>query len=91
MLGFRATEANLLSVPVYAWGCFLTCIIGFLGDRIGSRSYINLYVHHFRIMEQNLTFPIYRTLFGVGLIAYTILIISRSPALSYFAVYLAVS
>lgn len=71
--GFRATEANLLSVPVYAWGCFLTCIIGFLGDRIGVRSYINL------------------SLFGVGLIAYTILIVSRSPALSYFAVYLAVS
>ncbi|KIM47889.1 hypothetical protein M413DRAFT_61871 [Hebeloma cylindrosporum] len=72
-VSFRATEANLLSVPVYAWGCFLTCIIGFLGDRIGARSYINL------------------SLFGVGLIAYTILIVSRSPALSYFAVYLAVS
>jgi len=30
------------------------------------------------------------SLFGVGLVAYTILIVSRSPALSYFAVYLAV-
>lgn len=39
----------------------------------------------------NTNFPTYRSLFGVGLIAYTILIISRSPALSYFAVYLAVS
>ncbi|KAF8912987.1 major facilitator superfamily domain-containing protein [Gymnopilus junonius] len=72
-LGFRATVANLLSVPVYAWGCFMTCVIGFLGDRIGTRSHINF------------------ALFGVGLIAYIILIVSRSPALSYFAVYLAVS
>ncbi|CAA7259935.1 unnamed protein product [Cyclocybe aegerita] len=70
---FHATQANLLSVPVYAWGCILTCVIGVLGDRIGSRSYINF------------------TLFTVGLIAYAILIASKSPALSYFAVYLAVS
>jgi len=40
--GYRATQANLLSVPVYTWGCILTCLIGFLGDRIGSRGYINL-------------------------------------------------
>jgi len=72
-LGYKATQANLLSVPVYAWGCFMTCIIGFLGDRIGRRYYINL------------------GLFGVGLIAYIILIVSTKPALSYFAVYLAVS
>ncbi|KAF8167777.1 major facilitator superfamily domain-containing protein [Crassisporium funariophilum] len=73
LLGFRATEANLLSVPVYAWGCLMTCAIGFLGDRIGSRGYINL------------------SLLGLGLVAYTILITSKSAALSYFAVYLAVS
>ncbi|KAF8078748.1 MFS general substrate transporter, partial [Lyophyllum atratum] len=72
-LGYKATQANLLSVPVYAWGCFMTCIIGFLGDRIGRRYYINL------------------GLFGVGLIAYIILIVSTKPALSYFATYLAVS
>jgi len=72
-LGFRATVANLLSVPVYAWGCLMTLVVGFAGDRIGSRSYINF------------------SLFGLGLIAYAILIASRSPALSYFAVYLAVS
>ncbi|KAI0067785.1 MFS general substrate transporter [Artomyces pyxidatus] len=41
-LGFEATAANLLSVPVYAWACIMTCIIGFLGDRIGHRGYINL-------------------------------------------------
>ncbi|KAK2461666.1 hypothetical protein APHAL10511_006129 [Amanita phalloides] len=72
-LGYTATVANLLSVPVYAWGCLVTCFIGFFGDRIGSRSWINL------------------CLFGVGLVGYLILIFSRIPGLSYFAVYLAVS
>ncbi|KAF9015501.1 MFS general substrate transporter [Cyathus striatus] len=72
-LGFSATQANLLSVPVYVWGCIMTCVIGYFGDRIGKRAYINL------------------ALFGVGLTAYVILIISRTPGLSYFAVYLAVS
>ncbi|KAF9056500.1 major facilitator superfamily domain-containing protein [Panaeolus papilionaceus] len=70
---FRANKANLLSVPVYAWGCLLTCAVGFLGDRVGSRGRINL------------------ALFSTGMAAYIILILSRSPALSYFAVYLAVS
>ncbi|KAI0050670.1 MFS general substrate transporter [Auriscalpium vulgare] len=41
-LGFKATAANLLSVPVYAWACIMTCVIGFLGDRLGQRGYINL-------------------------------------------------
>ncbi|KAI0307925.1 MFS general substrate transporter [Multifurca ochricompacta] len=41
-LGFKSTAANLLSVPVYVWGCIMTCVIGFLGDRIGNRGYINL-------------------------------------------------
>lgn len=72
-LGFKATQANLLSVPVYVWGCFMTCVIGFLGDRIGQRCYVNL------------------ALFGTGLVAYIILLASKTPALSYFAVYLAVS
>ncbi|KDQ63397.1 hypothetical protein JAAARDRAFT_121105 [Jaapia argillacea MUCL 33604] len=68
----QATVANLLSVPVYAWACIMTCIIGFLGDRIGSRGYINLYVF-------------------ARLVGYVILIVSRNPSLSYFAVYLAAS
>ncbi|KAF8634477.1 hypothetical protein AX15_000917 [Amanita polypyramis BW_CC] len=72
-LGYTATVANLLSVPVYAWGSLVTCFVGFLGDRIGSRSWINL------------------VLFGIGLVGYIILILSRTPGLSYFAVYLAVS
>lgn len=40
--GFQATAANLLSVPVYAWACLVTVCIGFLGDRIGNRGYINM-------------------------------------------------
>jgi len=71
-LGFQATEANLLSVPVYAWGCLVTCVVGFWGDRVG-RSYLNI------------------GLFSIGLVGYILLIASRTSALSYFAVYLAVS
>ncbi|KAF9232571.1 MFS general substrate transporter [Melanogaster broomeanus] len=40
--GYKATTANLLSVPVYAWSCIVTVIVGFLGDRLGKRGYINL-------------------------------------------------
>ncbi|THH18088.1 hypothetical protein EW146_g2839 [Bondarzewia mesenterica] len=73
-LGFRATAANLLSVPVYAWACFMTFVIGIVGDRFkNKRGYINL------------------GLFGIGLVGYIILIASRNPSLSYFAIYLAAS
>ncbi|KAH8102511.1 MFS general substrate transporter [Cristinia sonorae] len=41
-LGFKATAANLLSVPVYTWACIVTVAVGFLGDRIGSRMWINM-------------------------------------------------
>ncbi|EJF66980.1 MFS general substrate transporter [Dichomitus squalens LYAD-421 SS1] len=72
-LGFQATAANLLSVPVYAWACIMTVVVGFWGDRVKSRAWINL------------------GLFGSGLIGYIILICSKNPSLSYFAVYLAAS
>ncbi|KAF9455044.1 MFS general substrate transporter [Macrolepiota fuliginosa MF-IS2] len=72
-LGFTATKANLLSVPVYAWGCLITLVMGVYGDRWGKRCVINV------------------SLFGVGLTGYIILIFSRVPALSYFAVFFAVS
>ncbi|TFK56973.1 MFS general substrate transporter [Heliocybe sulcata] len=72
-LGFTATAANLLSVPVYAWACIVTVVIGFWGDRIGHRGMLNLF------------------LFGTGLVSYIILIASRNPSLSYFAVYLGAS
>ncbi|KAI0830622.1 MFS general substrate transporter [Trametes gibbosa] len=41
-LGFQATAANLLSVPVYVWACVMTVVVGFLGDRLKSRAWINL-------------------------------------------------
>lgn len=41
-LGFDATPANLLTVPVYVWACIMTCIVGFLADRWGRRGYFNL-------------------------------------------------
>ncbi|KXN83912.1 hypothetical protein AN958_00992 [Leucoagaricus sp. SymC.cos] len=72
-LGYTATKANLLSVPVYAWGCLMTLVIGVYADRLGRRCLVNL------------------CLFGIGLAGYTILICSRTPALSYFAVFLAIS
>ncbi|TFK30775.1 MFS general substrate transporter [Coprinopsis marcescibilis] len=72
-LCYMATQANLLSVPVYVWGCIMTCVIGYLSDKFGRRVYWNA------------------GLFSVGIVAYIILVTSRTPALSYFAVYLAVS
>ncbi|KAJ3743662.1 MFS general substrate transporter [Lentinula detonsa] len=70
-LGFKATPANLLTVPVYAFACLITCIVGFLADRWGRRGYFNL------------------IFLCLGAAGYIILIASRNPALSYFAVYLA--
>ncbi|KIM44467.1 hypothetical protein M413DRAFT_353864 [Hebeloma cylindrosporum] len=41
-LGFTATPANLLTVPVYAFACIITCGVGFLADRWGRRGYLNI-------------------------------------------------
>jgi len=41
-LGFRATAANLMSVPVYVLACLVTFLVGLLGDRLGHRGYISL-------------------------------------------------
>ena len=38
-LGFRATAANLLSVPVYVLACLVTFAVAILGDRLGHRGY----------------------------------------------------
>lgn len=70
-LGFQATPANLLTVPVYVVACIWTCTVGFLADRFGRRGYFTI------------------GCFSLGLAAYIILILSRSAALSYFAVYMA--
>ncbi|KAI0032299.1 MFS general substrate transporter [Vararia minispora EC-137] len=41
-LGFKATPANLLTVPVYTFACIMTCIVGFLADRYRSRGLFNI-------------------------------------------------
>ncbi|CDO73521.1 hypothetical protein BN946_scf185013.g156 [Trametes cinnabarina] len=41
-LGFRSTAANLLSVPVYVFACIMTIVMGFIGDRVKTRAWINL-------------------------------------------------
>ncbi|KJA23556.1 hypothetical protein HYPSUDRAFT_201281 [Hypholoma sublateritium FD-334 SS-4] len=70
-LGFTATPANLLTVPVYALACVVTCGVGFLADRWSMRGYFNI------------------GFLCLGATGYIILVASRNPALSYFAVYLA--
>lgn len=42
-IGFTATKANLLSVPVYAWGCLMTLAIGVYADRLNKRCLVNVY------------------------------------------------
>nr|GAT46680.1 high-affinity nicotinic acid transporter [Mycena chlorophos] len=41
-LGFDATPANLLTVPVYVWACMITCLVGFLADKYQNRGIFNL-------------------------------------------------
>lgn len=41
-LGFEATPANLLTVPVYFWACCITCLVNFLADRRGRRGLLNI-------------------------------------------------
>ncbi|KAI0272539.1 MFS general substrate transporter [Gloeopeniophorella convolvens] len=38
---FEATPANLLTVPVYAFACIITCLVGFTADRIKKRGIFN--------------------------------------------------
>ena len=85
-----------MSVPVYLFACFVTLAFAVLGDRLGHRGYrgyINLSVIlHLDIVIRNTHvsgLPKSRTLLGTAFIGYLILIVSRSAALSYFAIYLA--
>jgi len=41
-LGFTANRANLLTVPIFAWAGVVTVCSGFLADRYGRRSVVNL-------------------------------------------------
>ncbi|KAJ6518934.1 MFS general substrate transporter [Mycena sanguinolenta] len=41
-LGFRATPANLLTVPIYAFAAAVTCCVALYADRYGRRGYCNI-------------------------------------------------
>ncbi|KAJ6619898.1 MFS general substrate transporter [Mycena sp. CBHHK59/15] len=41
-LGFRATPANLLTVPIYAFAGVVTCCVAFYADRYGRRGLCNI-------------------------------------------------
>ncbi|KAG6381714.1 major facilitator superfamily domain-containing protein [Boletus reticuloceps] len=70
---YKATPANLLTVPVYVLACIVTCSVGFLADRYGNRGWFNLRDH----------------IIHPAAAGYIILISSRNATLSYIAVYLA--
>ncbi|KAH9004776.1 MFS general substrate transporter [Lactarius hatsudake] len=65
---FRATPANLLTVPVYTFACIITCLVGFLADKFQRRGVFNI------------------GLSCLAGLAYIVLIVSKSAALSYVAV-----
>ena len=54
-LGYSATPANLLTVPVYILACFMTCLMSWLGDRYGHRGYLNLCVTASSPLAQRVT------------------------------------
>ncbi|KAF8269774.1 MFS general substrate transporter [Lactarius quietus] len=68
---YKATHANLLTVPVYTFACIVTCLVGFAADRLQRRSIFNI------------------VLACVAGLAYIVLVVSKTPALSYVAVYFA--
>ncbi|KAF5385409.1 hypothetical protein D9757_005389 [Collybiopsis confluens] len=68
-------------------GCVATIAVGILGDRLSSRYYLSLSYVTVQILK-SLTQSAHLQLGAVG---YIILIASRSPALSYFAVFLGAS
>ncbi|EIM86762.1 MFS general substrate transporter [Stereum hirsutum FP-91666 SS1] len=39
---FKSTPANLLTVPVYAFACLVTCLVGWYADRIKQRGLLNI-------------------------------------------------
>ncbi|KNZ75154.1 hypothetical protein J132_04639 [Termitomyces sp. J132] len=87
-LGFQATPANLLTVPVYVFAGLITCLVGYAADRVGHRGYFNLaflFLGSWLFWLDTKGFNQVST----GGAGYMILIFSRKPALSYFAVYLA--
>ena len=45
-------------MPVYAWACLVTISIGFIGDRLGHRGYINMWVFPGAVARTMLTISI---------------------------------
>ncbi|KAF8269706.1 MFS general substrate transporter [Lactarius quietus] len=43
-LGYKATPANLLTVPVYTFACMATCLVGFAADRLQRRGVFNIFL-----------------------------------------------
>ncbi|KAJ7759162.1 MFS general substrate transporter [Mycena metata] len=41
-LGFRATAANLLTVPIYFFAAIVTCCVALYADKYGRRGYCNI-------------------------------------------------
>lgn len=41
-LGYSSTRANLISVPIYAFACICTVVVGFYCDRKGNRAIMNM-------------------------------------------------
>lgn len=41
-LGFSATPANLLTVPIYAFAAIVTCCVAYYSDKHGRRGYCNI-------------------------------------------------
>ena len=90
MAGYTATPANLLTVPVYALACIVTCVVGFYADRHGQRGIINMYVKFTpSSFGSHAHSPVSSVFSCIGAAGYIILIASRTPALSYVGVYLA--
>jgi hypothetical protein len=78
------------------FACLVTLAFAVLGDRLGHRGYrgyINLSVIAYLDIVIRDTYVSglskSRTLLGTAFVGYLILIVSRSAALSYFAMYLA--
>ena len=43
-IGYHATSANLLTVPIYVLVSIVTCGVGFYADRKGQRGRLNMHV-----------------------------------------------
>ena len=71
---YTAIQSNLLSVPIYICACLVTVATGFLADRYGRRSVVNMSLLSVAI---------------IGYIILITVDPDKAPEASYFAIYLA--